>query len=98
MGDELTIALAAIVALAVGIFIGRILLQKFNTRAAQELEEKGKQIIREAELTAENVKKDKILEAKEKYIKIKSEFEDEANRKKSQIINKENKIKQRKKK
>lgn len=95
MGDELTIALAAIVALAVGIFIGRILLQKFNTRAAQELEEKGKQIIREAELTAENVKKDKILEAKEKYIKIKSEFEDEANRKKSQIINNENKLKQR---
>ena len=98
MGDILTIALAATVALVVGIFIGRFLLKKFNTKAAQELEEKGKLIIREAELTAVNVKKDRILEAKEKYMKIKSDFEEEANRKKNQIINNENKLKQREQK
>ena len=95
MGDVLTIALAAIVALAVGIFTGRILLQKFNKKAALEIEEKGKLIIREAELTAENIKKDRILEAKEKYLKLKSEFEEEAYRKKNQVISNENKLKQR---
>jgi ribonucrease Y len=95
MGDTLTILIAAIGALVVGIFIGRVLLQKANQKAAKELEERGKLIIREAELTAETLKKDRILEAKEKYLKLKSEFEEEVNRKKNQIITNENKIKQR---
>ncbi|PIQ48564.1 MAG: ribonuclease Y [Cytophagales bacterium CG12_big_fil_rev_8_21_14_0_65_40_12] len=95
MGDTLTILIAAIGALVVGIFIGRVLLQKANQKAAKELEERGKLIIREAELTAETIKKDRVLEAKEKYLKLKSEFEEEVNRKKNQIITNENKIKQR---
>ncbi|MFT6829162.1 MAG: ribonuclease Y [Roseivirga sp.] len=95
MGETLTILIAAIGALVVGIFIGRVLLQKANQKAAKELEERGKLIIREAELTAETLKKDRILEAKEKYLKLKSEFEEEVNRKKNQIITNENKIKQR---
>ncbi|WP_420385323.1 ribonuclease Y [Roseivirga sp.] len=95
MGDTLTILLVAIGALAIGFLLGRFLLQKLNKKAALELEEKGKLIIKEAELTAENIKKDKILEAKEKYFKLKADFEEEANRKKNQIISNENKLKQR---
>lgn len=95
MGDTVTILITAIAALGVGVFIGRMLLQKVNQKAAKELEEKGKLIIKEAELTAETIKKDKILEAKEKYLKLKSEFEEEVNRKKNQIISNENKLKQR---
>ncbi len=95
MGDTLTLLLIAIGALAIGFLLGRFILQKLNSKAAQELEEKGKQIIKEAELTAENIKKDRILEAKEKYFKIKADFEEEANRKRNQIVSNENKIKQR---
>lgn len=95
MGDTITLIAIAIGALAIGIFIGRILLQKMNTKALQEIEDKGKLIIKEAELTADNLKKDRILEAKEKYLKLKSEFEEESNRKKNQIISNENKLKQR---
>ena len=95
MDDIVLILITAVVALAVGVFIGRIFLQKLNKKTVQELEEKGKLIIKEAELTAETLKKDRILEAKEKYLKLKSEFEEEANRKKNQIISNENKLKQR---
>ena len=95
MGDTLTIAITAVVALMAGVFIGRFLLQKFNKNLHEALEEKGKRIVKEAERTAENIKKDKILEAREKYLKLKSEFEEEANRKKNQIISNENKLKQR---
>lgn len=95
MGDSLTVLLAAIGALAVGVIIGRVLLQKVNKKAAQEIEDRGKLIIREAELTAETIKKDRILEAKEKYLKLKSEFEEDVNRKKNVILTNENKIKQR---
>lgn len=94
MGETVTILITAIGALAIGVFIGRLLLQKVNTKAAQELAEKGKLIMKEAELTAETLKKDKILEAKEKYLQLKSEFEEEVNRKKNQIIANENKLKQ----
>ncbi|WP_323757537.1 ribonuclease Y [Roseivirga sp.] len=94
MGETVTILITAIGALAIGVFIGRLLLQKVNTKAAQELAEKGKLIMKEAELTAETLKKDKILEAKEKYLQLKSEFEEEVNRKKNQIITNENKLKQ----
>ncbi|OEK02123.1 ribonuclease Y [Roseivirga sp. 4D4] len=95
MGDILTIILVAIGALALGIFLGRIALQKANKKALLEIEEKSKLLVKEAEITAESIKKDKILEAREKYIKIKADFEEEANRKKNQIISNENKLKQR---
>jgi len=52
-------------------------------------------IIKEAELQAENIKKDRIIDAKEKLMKMKQEFEEEANRKKNQIIANEQKVKQR---
>ena len=95
MGDSLTIVLVAVAALAAGIFLCRIALQKINKKAAADLEEKAKLLIKEAEITAESIKKDKVLEAKEKYLKIKSDFDEEANRRKNQIISNENKIKQR---
>jgi ribonuclease Y len=95
MGDTTTILLVAIGALAIGIIIGRILLQKLNKQQSLNQEEKGLQIIKEAELRAENIKKDKMLEAKEKFMGLKSEFEEESNRKKNQLISNENKLKQR---
>ena len=94
MEETITLIAVAFGALAIGVFLGRVLIQKMNKKTVQEIENKGKLIIKEAELTAENIKKDRILEAKEKYLKLKSEFEEEANRKKNQIISNENKLKQ----
>jgi len=91
----LPILITALVALAVGVFVGRMLLQRMNKKAAQEQEDKAQLIIKEAELRAESIKKDRILEAKEKYLRLKSEFEEESNRKKNQIISNENKLRQR---
>lgn len=87
--------IAAVLALGVGVVIGRMMAAKVARDKQEEVEEKARLIIKEAEISAENIKKDKILEAKEKFLKLKSEFEEEANRKKNQIITNENKIKQR---
>ena len=95
MEDTLTIALIGMGGLAIGTFIGRILLQKASKQKLVALEEKGKLLIREAEQEAENIKKDKIFEARERYLKLKTEFEQEANRKKKQLISNENKLRQR---
>ncbi len=61
----------------------------------KEAREKAKLILKEAELNAENLKKDRILEAKEKYLKLKAEFEEESNKKKNFILQAENKVKSR---
>ncbi|HNT51574.1 MAG TPA: ribonuclease Y [Cyclobacteriaceae bacterium] len=84
-----------VVAIVVGLIVGSLFYRRKIKRNQQEAEEKSKLIIKEAELLAENIKKDKIIEAKDKLFKMKQEFEEEANRKKNQIISNEQKIKQR---
>ena len=93
--DTITLLIAAIVGLVIGLIIGRFALKKVFSSDLKKAEEKADIIIKEAELTAETLKKDKILEAKEQLLKLKSEFEAEASRKKNQIITNENKRKQR---
>ena len=77
------------------LLFGNLYYRRKMARKQIDLDEKFKSMVREAELKAENIKKDKIIEAKEKLLKMKQEFEEEANRKKNQIISNEQKIKQR---
>ncbi len=88
-------ASAALVAILIGILIGNIRYKRKYRKKQQEIDDYSNRLIKEAELAAENIKKDKILEAKEKLLKMKAEFEEEASRKKNQIISNEQKIKQR---
>lgn len=87
------IALAA--GIAAGIVVDRLLLKRSIKKRIKEAEERKKLIIKEAEISADSIKKERIIEAKEKYLKLKAEFEEESNRKKNLIIANENKIKQR---
>lgn len=91
----IAIVVGLVAAIPIGLLFGSVLAKRKSSKRSEEAEEKTKLILKEAEIAAENLKKDKILEAKEKILKMRSEFEDEANRKKSQIISNEQKIKQR---
>ncbi|MEJ8803095.1 ribonuclease Y [Pontibacter sp. H249] len=95
MPNILYIIVTAVVALGVGVYIGRSLLQKVYKQQEDAARQRAKNIIREAEINGESIMKDRILEAKEKSLKLKSEFEDEMNKKKNIIIQNENKVKQR---
>ena len=86
---------ASVATIALSFLIGSMLYKRKIKKNEQRAGEKAKLIIREAELEADNIKKDKVIEAKEKLLKMKQEFEEEANRKKNQIISNEQKIKQR---
>lgn len=55
---------------------------------------RSRKIIREAEAEAEVIKKDKILQAKEKFLQLKAEHEKEINARNAKIIAAENKLKQ----
>jgi ribonuclease Y len=92
----IVIVLAAVVStIVLSLLIGTLLYKRKLKSRQVAAEDKSKLILKEAEIAAENLKKDRILEAKEKILKMRSEFEDEANKKKNLIITNEQKIKQR---
>ncbi len=95
MTDLIYIIVTGLVALIAGIIIGKILFAKANKAEEEKAKSSAALIIKKAEIDAEEVKKEKILEAKERFIKLKSEFDEEMNRKKNQILSNENKLKQR---
>lgn len=63
-------------------------------RREDELKKKEKQIIEEAIEKAEIQKKNRILEAKEKFLQLKSEHEKEVNARTKNLVVSENKVKQ----
>lgn len=95
MGDISIILIATSIGLLVGGFIGYFILKKAFKKDESKANDKAILIIKEAEINAENIKKDKILEAKEKFLQLKTEFEEEANKKKNLIISNESKLRQR---
>ena len=92
--DTITLLICALGGLIAGVIIGRFLLKKVFSSEEKKINEKTDQLLKDAEREAETIKKDKILEAKEQLLNLKTEFEDEANRKKNQIIQNENRLKQ----
>jgi ribonuclease Y len=84
----------AVIALLLGVLIGRFLLKKLFKQQEDEARLRAEMITREAEIQAENSKKEKMMEAKEHFMKLKSEFENDANKKKNILITNENKLKQ----
>ena len=110
MGETILLPLlAALIALAIGFFVGKSLSNKaasqqedqLNAREEslrqreEKLQEEGKLIIKEAKISAENLKKEKLYEAKENFLRLKTDFEEESSRKKNILITNENKLKQR---
>jgi len=79
--------IAGIVGLGFGILISATLIKK-------SIEKKSQHIIKNAESDAEVIKKDKILQAKEKFIQLKAEHEKFIQNKNQTINQAENRIKQ----
>ena len=84
MGIEITMEVVAfLLGGAVALFI--------YTKA---MKSRSKKIIREAEAEAEVIKKEKILQAKEKFLQLKSNHEKEINARNQKILAAENRLKQ----
>lgn len=91
----IVIVVSAICTIGLSLLFGTLLYKRRIKKNEENADAKAKLIVKEAEIAAENLKRDRILEAKEKILKMKTEFEEEANKKKNLIISNEQKIKQR---
>lgn len=97
------IIITAIIALAVGVFIAGKFVYAKNTQqkvdeARQKVEEaelQSQKILSDAQIAAENLKKEKLLEAKERSVQLKAEHDREVLEKTRKIGEAETRIKQR---
>lgn len=88
------VIVVGVVALAIGIILGKLIFAKNTQIKIQEAEEKASRIVEEGRVNAENLKKDRLLEAKEKFLQLKSEHEKEVMQRNQKISESENRIKQ----
>jgi ribonucrease Y len=94
MNPLVMLLLTGLLALAAGFGIAWFLLKRQFKDRNEDAQEKAALILKEAEIQGEKIKNDKEIAAKERYLKLKTEFEEEANRKKQILITNEGKLKQ----
>ncbi len=94
METMIAIILSLGAGLGVGIFFARTAGKKSMLKADEEAKLKAASLLKEAELKAESLKKDRIHEAKEKFQDMKLKFESETLERKSKLDQAENRIKQ----
>ncbi len=86
--------IAVIAGVLVGFLAARAVLKKGIKDHEGLAKEKAGQILKAAESQAEILKKNKLLEAKEKFIQLKAEHEQEIQQKNNQAAQRENSLKQ----
>lgn len=84
--------IVGLVALVVGLFVGYILRKSIGEKEIGSAEQKAQNILLDAENSAENVKKEKILEAKEEAHKLRSDVEREIRDRRNEINKTEKRI------
>ena len=69
--------IVGIIAIAVGVILGKLIFAKNTTKQVEEATQHSQNIIKEAELRAETIKKEKELDAKEKFVQMKAAHDKE---------------------
>ena len=91
MSPVLTVVIS-IVVLIVGIAIGYVLRKNFGEKAIGSAEQQARNMILDAQNTVENLKKEKVLEAKEEIHKLRDENEAELKARRSEVSKAERRI------
>ena len=81
-------------ALIIGLIAGKLIFAKNTRKKVEEAEIQSQTILRETELRAETIRKEKEVDAKERFVQMKSAYEKEVNERNRKIIETENRIRQ----
>jgi ribonuclease Y len=82
------------IALVLGIIAGKFLFAKNTTKKVEDAEVQAKKILTDAQTAAENLKKEKMLEAKEKFVQLRAEHDKDVLEKNRRVNDTESRIKQ----
>ncbi len=75
MDSTLIAVIVAVVAFGIGILAGKPIFSKNTQKQVEDANAQAQKILAESQLIAENLKKEKILEAKEKFVQLKSDYD-----------------------
>ncbi len=83
-----------VVALIVGIVLGKLLFARNTKKQVEEAELQVQKLLSDAQLQVETLKKEKLLEAKERFVQLKSEHDKEVFERNRKLADLENRHKQ----
>lgn len=94
MEPVLLYAIIGILSLIVGVVAGKVIFAKNTKKQLEEAETQAQSILKEAGLRAETIRKEKELEAKEKFVQLKADYDREVNERNRKIGESENRARQ----
>ena len=94
MDQNILFAIIGVAGLIIGILAGKLIFAKNTKKQIAEAELLAQSILKEAELRGETFKKEKELEAKERFVQMKSNHDKEVFEKNKKINDAENRIRQ----
>jgi len=86
--------ISGVVSLLLGLGAGKLIFSKNTAKKVEEAELEAKKIISDARSAGETLKKERMLEAKEKFVQLKAEHDKEVHEKNRRIGDSESRIKQ----
>jgi ribonuclease Y len=86
--------ITGIVAALAGLGLGKAIFAKDTKNKVEEAKKQAESILSDAQFKAENLKKERLLEAKEKFVQLKADHDKELLEKNRKINDAENRIKQ----
>ncbi|MGB8194932.1 MAG: ribonuclease Y [Chitinophagaceae bacterium] len=94
LDQNILLIIIGAVALIIGIIAGKLIFAKNTRKQVEEADAQAQKIVKEAQTTAENLKKEKLLEAKERFVQLKAEHDKEVLDKNRRMGESENRVKQ----
>lgn len=92
--NPIIITITGATTLAIGLIVGKLIFTKSSKQKTIEAEKQAQKILADAQSAAETIKKEKLLEVKEKFVQLKLEHDKETLQRNQKLIDTENRVKQ----
>ncbi|SEN72111.1 ribonuclease Y [Niastella yeongjuensis] len=90
----LTAIIVGLLALGAGIGLGKVIFAKNTQQKIEEAESQARKLVADAQTNAETIKQQKQLEAKEKFLALRAEYDKEVNERNRKLSETENRARQ----
>lgn len=94
LDQNIILIITGVAALIIGIIAGKLIFAKNTRKQVEAAEEQAAKIVKDAQLTADTYKEKRNLEAKEKFLQLKSEHDKEVSERTRRLSESENRQKQ----
>ncbi len=93
--DQIIVSIIVVVAVIISFFLGWFINSRIGKNSFTKAKERSNKILEEAEKEAKNIKREKLLEVKDEWLKKKQEFDNDLNQKRQKLLNHEKQLESR---